>query len=79
MNTKYRVFHETEVFTGDDGSVVTDIRPYDLRDRTKASAIELARTLKNGNVRPKGSSKITWSVFDLEPRRKPTWAEVAAA
>ncbi len=63
MKTKYRVFHETEVFTGDDGSVVTDIRPYDRRDRTKANAIELARALKLGNVRPKGSSRVVWSAL----------------
>ena len=56
MKTKYRVFHKVEVWPG-----VWGIRPYDLRDRTKAQAIELAKTLKLGNVRPKGGSRIVWA------------------
>ena len=56
MRTKYRVFHTIEVWPG-----VFDQRPYDRRDRTKANAIKLAATLKGGNVRPKGGSRIVWS------------------
>ncbi len=58
MRTKYRVFHTIEVWPN-----VFDQRPYDLRDRTKASAIKLAATLEGGNVRPKGGSRIVWSTM----------------
>lgn len=64
MTTKYRVFHKATVFTNDDGTKITDIRPFDMRDRTKANAIALASTLALGSVRPKGGSRIVWSAFD---------------
>lgn len=60
MKPKYRVFHDTVLHTWENGDTVTGTRPYDLRDRTKAAAIELARTLDGGEVRPKGGSRVVF-------------------